>query len=805
VSTSPILVGWSRKPPSGSPRPLTGCRVTMSTTPGRSPPRTRVNCACLSGASSGTAWPSSAAPAAHGPVGRVQRRTDRSLRLRRHRRHQARDRAHPAGWHLFGTDLLGRDYFSRVLYGTRTSFMVAGVVALLSTAIGVVVGGLAGFYRGWIDAVLMRLTDLVIMLPALAVLLVAASYLGGGRPLRIAVILALLAWVSLARIVRGMFLSLREREFVEAACCHPGPRHGVHHAGRRRPRGRRRLLRPVPGRDPRDRRGVGVGQVGHRHERARPDPPAARPHRGGRDPARGSRPARAAGEGAASRIRGKDVAMIFQDPMTSLNPVLTVGNQIAEAITTHDPDIDDDGARARVVHLLEIVGVPNAEDRFDQYPHEYSGGMRQRAMIAMAIANQPKVLIADEPTTALDVTIQAQVLEVLKTAQEETNAGTILITHDLGVIAEMADRVVVMYGGRVVETGTAEEIFHAPRHPYTLGLLSSLARPTEDLERLEPIPGQPPSLINLPSGCAFHPRCNLGKGRERCRTDVPEPYELGAGRRSACHFHEEMAAEIQRSRTRPVPRSNGSGRERGGDLGDPARPPRALARGTEILRVEHLTKHFPLRGGFFNRQVGAVQAVDDISFTVRAGETVGLVGESGCGKSTTGRCIVRLLDPTDGRIYFKGQSTSPRCPTGGCASSGARSRSCSRTPTPPEPAHQRQRDHRRAAAHLRPLPRRQRQGARPRAHAPRRAEPRARQPVPPRVLRRPAAAHRHRPRAGPRSPAARPRRAGVGAGRVDPGAGDQPARGPAGPSSASPTCSSPTTCPWSATSPTGSR
>jgi oligopeptide/dipeptide ABC transporter ATP-binding protein len=246
------------------------------------------------------------------------------------------------------------------------------------------------------------------------------------------------------------------------------------------------------------------------------------------------------------RIRGKDVAMIFQDPMTSLNPVLTVGNQIAEAITTHDPDIDDDGARARVVHLLEIVGVPNAEDRFDQYPHEYSGGMRQRAMIAMAIANQPKVLIADEPTTALDVTIQAQVLEVLKTAQEETNAGTILITHDLGVIAEMADRVVVMYGGRVVETGTAEEIFHTPRHPYTLGLLSSLARPTEDLERLEPIPGQPPSLINLPSGGAFHPRCRLGTGRKRCRTEVPDLYQLAAGRRSACHFHEEMGAEIQR-------------------------------------------------------------------------------------------------------------------------------------------------------------------------------------------------------------------------------------------------------------------
>jgi oligopeptide/dipeptide ABC transporter ATP-binding protein len=246
------------------------------------------------------------------------------------------------------------------------------------------------------------------------------------------------------------------------------------------------------------------------------------------------------------KIRGKDVAMIFQDPMTSLNPVLTVGLQIAEAVQTHDPSMSDDQAREKVVELLELVGVPNASDRYDQYPHEYSGGMRQRGMIAMAMANRPKVLIADEPTTALDVTIQAQVLEVLKTAQEETNAGTILITHDLGVIAEMADRVVVMYAGRVVETGTVEEIFHTPRHPYTLGLLSSLPRPDVDLDRLEPIRGQPPSMISLPSGCAFHPRCKLGEGRERCRTETPPLYDLGGGVSSACHFHDEMTDEVAR-------------------------------------------------------------------------------------------------------------------------------------------------------------------------------------------------------------------------------------------------------------------
>ncbi|HVL99979.1 MAG TPA: ABC transporter ATP-binding protein [Egibacteraceae bacterium] len=244
------------------------------------------------------------------------------------------------------------------------------------------------------------------------------------------------------------------------------------------------------------------------------------------------------------RIRGKDIGMIFQDPMTSLNPVLRVGYQIVEALQSHDPDISPKQARTRAVELLEMVGVPNADERFDSYPHEYSGGMRQRAMIAMAIANRPKVLIADEPTTALDVTIQAQVLDVLAAAQRETNAATVLITHDLGLIAEMADRVVVMYGGKVVEVGSVHAIFHEPRHPYTLGLMASLPRLDMDLERLSPIPGQPPSLINLPPGCAFHPRCRVYRGRERCRTEVPPLYETAPGHRSACHFHMEVADEI---------------------------------------------------------------------------------------------------------------------------------------------------------------------------------------------------------------------------------------------------------------------
>jgi len=239
------------------------------------------------------------------------------------------------------------------------------------------------------------------------------------------------------------------------------------------------------------------------------------------------------------RIRGGPISMVFQDPMTSLNPVFKVGSQITEALEAHG--VSEGDAERRAIELLHTVGIPNPEARVNQYPHEFSGGMRQRAMIAMAIANQPKLLIADEPTTALDVTIQAQIIEVMKKAQEETHAATILITHDLGMIAELADRVAVMYAGRIVEQADVHTIFAAPRHPYTIGLMESLPRLTVDDDWLQPIPGQPPSMIAVPPGCPFHPRCFLSEGRARCREEVPplrpieKPEHL-----SACHFAEEL-------------------------------------------------------------------------------------------------------------------------------------------------------------------------------------------------------------------------------------------------------------------------
>ena len=241
------------------------------------------------------------------------------------------------------------------------------------------------------------------------------------------------------------------------------------------------------------------------------------------------------------RIRGNQIAMIFQDPMTSLNPVLTINRQISEALQLH-MGMSKDQAKARSIELLRMVGIPNAEERIDQYPHQFSGGMRQRVMIAMALSCNPKLIIADEPTTALDVTIQAQILDLMRSLQTERDTGVIMITHSMGVVAGMADRVQVMYAGSIVETATTEEIFANPRHPYTVGLMKSIPRlDARERERLEPIRGLPPDLIDLPDICPFVPRCDYA--REKCEQKRPPLLEVAPGHMSACWFWEEVTKD----------------------------------------------------------------------------------------------------------------------------------------------------------------------------------------------------------------------------------------------------------------------
>jgi oligopeptide transport system ATP-binding protein len=236
-------------------------------------------------------------------------------------------------------------------------------------------------------------------------------------------------------------------------------------------------------------------------------------------------------------VRGEGIAMIFQDALSALNPVFTVGFQIEEQLRVR-LGYSRANAHKRAIELLDLVRIPNARRRVKQYPHEFSGGMRQRAMIAMSLALDPEMLIADEPTTALDVTVQAQIMDLLAEIQEERRMGMILITHDLGVVAEVADRIAVMYAGRIVEHADARSLYASPGHPYTAALLESLPRLDQKGETLNTIKGLPPSLLNIPSGCPFHPRCRLAQ--DVCRSEVPPQVRLGLGRTSACHFAEEV-------------------------------------------------------------------------------------------------------------------------------------------------------------------------------------------------------------------------------------------------------------------------
>ncbi|NUP53561.1 MAG: ABC transporter ATP-binding protein [Catenulispora sp.] len=353
---------------------------------------------------------------------------------------------------------------------------------------------------------------------------------------------------------------------------------------------------------------------------------------------------------AMSKVRGKDIAMVFQDPLSALTPVFTVGDQIIEALTVHQ-NLGKEAARKRALELLDVVGIPDPQRRFKNFPHEFSGGMRQRVMIAMAIANDPKVILCDEPTTALDVTIQAQILEALKNAQALTGAAILMITHDLGVVAGFADKVTVMYAGRPVESGAVDEIYYRPRMPYTIGLLGSIPRLDESSEQrrpLTPIEGTPPSMVGLPDACPFVARCPIAV--EVCHSSEPELLPAGPGSHpSACHRRADLAGgTIPVDGVFPVPKI-------------PAAPLDALPRADRatVLEVKGLHKHFPLmRGAVFKRRVGTVRAVDGISFDIREGETLGLVGESGCGKTTTLMEILELVAPQAGSVAVFGREAA---------------------------------------------------------------------------------------------------------------------------------------------------
>jgi peptide/nickel transport system ATP-binding protein len=337
-------------------------------------------------------------------------------------------------------------------------------------------------------------------------------------------------------------------------------------------------------------------------------------------------------------VRGHEISMIFQEPMTSLNPVLPIGMQIMEPLLIH-LKMSEEQAQARALELMQQVGITDGERRLAQYPHQLSGGMRQRVMIAIGLACKPKLIIADEPTTALDVTIQAQILELMKNLSRELGIALVIITHNLGIVARYADRVNVMYAANIIEKGSADEVFLKPAHPYTNGLMRSVPRLDEPRgTKLQTIEGLPPDLRMPPEGCRFAPRCP--HRLEKCSLPI-SLIDVGQGHEARCHRVDEIMSGALK-----VEFPSGS-----------TVTSQAHGGGKPILEVTGLKKYFGVKAagaGFFSSEMATVRAVDDVSFAIAPGETLGLVGESGCGKTTVGRVVLRLDDPTDGSIKFDG-------------------------------------------------------------------------------------------------------------------------------------------------------
>lgn len=344
------------------------------------------------------------------------------------------------------------------------------------------------------------------------------------------------------------------------------------------------------------------------------------------------------------KVRGGKIGVVFQEPMTSLNPVMTIGRQLEEGIILHMGTTRKQ-ARLHAVELLRKVGIPDASSRLDAFPHQFSGGMRQRIMIAIALSCNPRILIADEATSALDVTTQAQILELVKDLVVQTRTSLVIITHNLSVVARYADRVYVMYGGEIMETGTTREIFKDPHHPYTIGLLRAVPSLTSPKERkLVPIDGVVPDLSHRTDQCVFLNRCPFAT--DDCRR-LPRPVLRAImgnpARRTACH--------------RNIDRNTAPGR-RAEDFTRITTPASSPQMSSPILKVEHLRVYFPIFGKVIRRKIGDLKAVDDISFEVFRGENFGLVGESGCGKTTVARAILRLIEPSGGSVFFEGEDVS---------------------------------------------------------------------------------------------------------------------------------------------------